>query len=208
MWRRVVRCIYIVAYLPHARKVEPQNQPFLSNTRTNNWNAGLRDPFLGYGSVNTLPRRRMTSHSSTGLESCDLSTARYSWRNNRTEFSVRSVRRLYNATHPCGGGFEYLHRDPASGWWRLNGKSKIWDSKICSRFPSDSDPKKTTLSRASSIYKRQTRLLVREGATEKQDRNCQRVINIWSWYPDGARRQDLLIDWPSVAIWLWLFDSG
>jgi hypothetical protein len=52
-----------VTYLPHARKVEPQNQPFLSNTRTNNVTAGLRDPFLVYGSVNTLSRRRMTSHS-------------------------------------------------------------------------------------------------------------------------------------------------
>jgi hypothetical protein len=36
------------------------------------------------------------------------------------------------------------------------------------------------LARASSIYKRQTRPLVREGASEKQDRNCQRIINIWS----------------------------
>jgi hypothetical protein len=27
---------------------------------------------------------------------------------------------------------------------------------------------------------RQTHHLVREGALEKQDRNCQRVINIWS----------------------------
>jgi hypothetical protein len=35
------------------------------------------------------------------------------------------------------------------------------------------------LARASSIYKRQTRLLAREGAPQKQDRNCQTVINIW-----------------------------
>jgi hypothetical protein len=84
-----------VVYLPHARKVEPQNQPFLSNTRTNNGTAGLLYPFLGYGSVNTLPRRRMMSHSiSTSWESRDLSTARYSWRNNRTEFSVLSVRSI------------------------------------------------------------------------------------------------------------------
>jgi hypothetical protein len=87
--------IYIVAYLPHARKVEPQNRPFLSNTRTNNGRAGLRNPFLGYGSVNTFPRRRMTSHSSTGWESRDLSTARYSWRNNRTQFSMRGRRGGY-----------------------------------------------------------------------------------------------------------------
>jgi hypothetical protein len=74
-----------VAYLPRVRKVEPQNQPFLSNTRTIEGIAGLRDPFLGYGSVNTLPRRLMTSYfNSIGWESRDLSTARYSWRNNRT----------------------------------------------------------------------------------------------------------------------------
>jgi hypothetical protein len=35
---------------------------------------------------------------------------------------------------------------------------------------------------------------------KKQDRNCRRVINIWSWAPDGARHQDLQIDWRSVAI--------
>jgi hypothetical protein len=69
-------------------------------------------------------------------------------------------------------------------------------------------PEKGYLARASSIYKRQTRRFVREGALQKQDRNCQRVINIWPWAPDGARRQDLLIDWPSVAMGLWLdFDS-
>jgi hypothetical protein len=69
----------------------------------------------------------------------------------------------------------------------------------------DSDPINTTLERASSIYNRQTRPLVREGAPRKQYRNCQTVINICSWAPDGARQQDLLIDWPSVAMWLWLW---
>jgi hypothetical protein len=57
----------------------------------------------------------------------------------------------------------------------------------------------------SAAFKKQTRPLVREGAPETQDRNCQRVINIWSWAPDGARHQDLQIDWPSVAMWLWLW---
>jgi hypothetical protein len=32
------------------------------------------------------------------------------------------------------------------------------------------------------------------GRPTKQDRNCQTVINIWSWAPDGARHQDLLTD--------------
>jgi hypothetical protein len=100
----------IVAYLLHARKVEPQNQPFLNNTHTNNGTAGLRNPFLGYGSVNTLPRRRMTSHSnSNGWESCDLSSAWYSWRSNRTGFSVRGryegyiTRLWYNPACPRWG---------------------------------------------------------------------------------------------------------
>jgi hypothetical protein len=77
---------------------------------------------------------------------------------------------------------------------RRKGKSHIWDSKIWSRIPRDSDQRKTTLARASSIYKRQTRPLVREGA-----RNCQRVINICSWAPDAARHQDLLTDWPTIS---------
>jgi hypothetical protein len=45
-----------------------------------------------------------------------------------------------------------------------------------------------------------TRPLVREGAPQKQDRNCQTVITIWSCAPDGARHQDLLTDRPSVAM--------
>jgi hypothetical protein len=41
-------------------------------------------------------------------------------------------------------------------------------------------PEKDYAGETSSIYKRQTRPLVREGAPQKQDRNCQRIINIWS----------------------------
>jgi hypothetical protein len=91
---------YSVAYLPHARKVETQNQPFLSNTHTNNGTVGLCDPFPGYGLVNALPRRRMTSHSnSTGWESRDLFTVQYSWHNNRTGFSVRGRCKVYITQH-------------------------------------------------------------------------------------------------------------
>jgi hypothetical protein len=32
------------------------------------------------------------------------------------------------------------------------------------------------------------------GRPTKQDRNFQRVINIWPWAPDGALHQDLLTD--------------
>jgi hypothetical protein len=77
-------------------------------------------------------------------------------------------------TSPYGGGIEYLHRDPASRRRRRKGKSQMWDSKIWSRDPRDSDQRKIALSRASSIYKSQTRPLVREGAPQEEDRNCHR----------------------------------
>jgi hypothetical protein len=49
--------------------------------------------------------------------------------------------------------------------------------------PRDSAPRKTALARAST---RQTRHLAREDAPQKKDRNCQKVINIWSQAPDGC----------------------
>jgi hypothetical protein len=41
--------------------------------------------------------------------------------------------------NPCGGGVEYLHRDPASRRRRRKGKSQIWDRKILSQAPRDYD---------------------------------------------------------------------
>jgi hypothetical protein len=133
-------------------------------------------------------------------------------------FSTRSVPRcskqgtsLEVSLNPCGGGIEYFHRDPASSRRRRKGKSQIWDSKIWSRLPRDSDPRKTALARASSIYKRQTRRIVREGAPQKQDRNCQ-IREVIAKYlvmsPRRGRHQDLLTDRPSVAMWLWLWGEG
>jgi hypothetical protein len=84
---------------------------------------------------------------------------------------------IYTSVYPCGGGFEYLHRDPASRRRRQKGKSQIWDSKIWSRVSNDSDPRKATLVKASRIYNRQTRPRVREGAPEKQDHNSQSVTS-------------------------------
>jgi hypothetical protein len=101
---------------------------------------------------------------------------------------------LTSAPRPCWGGVEYLHRGPSSRRRRRKGNSQIWDSKIWSRVAQDSDPRMNALARASIIYKRKTRLLVREGAPKRQDRDCQTVINIWSWAPDGARHQDWLTD--------------
>jgi hypothetical protein len=86
-------------------------------------------------------------------------------------------------------------------------KSQIWDSKIWLRVLRDSDTRKTALARANSTYKRQTGPLVRDDTPQKQDCNCQTVLNIWSWAPDGARHQGLLTDWLSVAMWLGLMNN-
>jgi hypothetical protein len=87
---------------------------------------------------------------------------------------------------PCGGGVEYLHRGLASRRRRRKGKSRIWDSKIWSRVPRHSDPRMTTLARASSNCKRQTLPLIRESAPHQQACNCLTVIKIWSWAPEGC----------------------
>jgi hypothetical protein len=47
--------------------------------------------------------------------------------------------------------------------------------------------------------KRQTRPLVREGAPKRQGRDCQTVINIWSWAPEGSLNQDWLTDWLTAS---------
>jgi hypothetical protein len=92
--------------------------------------------------------------------------------------------------NPCGGWVEYFHHYPASHRRRRKGMSQIWDSntRIWSRVPTDSDSRKTALARPRSIYKKETRPLVR-GAPQN---NCQTVINIWSWALDRARHQDWL----------------
>jgi hypothetical protein len=36
----------------------------------------------------------------------------------------------------------------------------------------------------------QTRPLVKEGASHRQNRKCLTVTKIWSWAPDGASHQD------------------
>jgi hypothetical protein len=98
-----------------------------------------------------------------------------------TEFSVISMHsetwyKINNheslTCSPCRGGIQYLHRDPASRRRRRKGKSQCWDRYIWARVPKASDQRKIALARASSIYKRQTRPLVREVAPQEQDRNC------------------------------------
>jgi hypothetical protein len=53
--------------------------------------------------------------------------------------------------------------------------------------------------RRPAAYTKDRPILSSEKAPHKNDRNCQTVINIWSWAPDGGRHQDLLTDWPTVS---------
>jgi hypothetical protein len=59
--------------------------------------------------------------------------------------------------------------------------------------------------RGPAAYSKDRPVLSSVGAPQGQERNCQKVINIWSWAPDEARHQDLLIDCTLVAMWLWLW---
>jgi hypothetical protein len=104
------------------------------------------------------------------------SNQRFPW---RPETRYAAVQTRTEAV-PCGGGVEYLHRSPTSRRRRRKGKSRIWDSKIWSRVPRDSDPRMTALARASRKCKGQTSPLVRESAPNQQTRNCPTVIKICS----------------------------
>jgi hypothetical protein len=144
--------------------------------------AGIADPeknaLLGNGRVNTFPLYRITTQQKRNYWKRCFVTMLYK-ENLRDKW-------LSGDSIPCGGRIEYLHRSPASRRRRRKGKSRIWDSKIWSRVPWDSDPRMTALARTSSNCKRQTHSLVRESAPHQQTRNCLTVIKIWSWSPDGC----------------------
>jgi hypothetical protein len=85
---------------------------------------------------------------------------------------------------PCGGGIEYLHRDPASRRRRWKGKSQIWDCKIWPWVSRDWDPRQTALAKGQQHIQKTDPSSRQRGRTTKQDRNYQTVINIYSWAPD------------------------
>jgi hypothetical protein len=105
-------------------------------------------------------------------------------------FSIRSDSRLYNKIEwlkylvnswlsiPYRGGVEYLHHNPASRMRQRKGKSRIWDSKICSRAPRDWVLRMTALATASRNHKWETSPLVRESTSNQQICNCLTVIKI------------------------------
>jgi hypothetical protein len=59
--------------------------------------------------------------------------------------------------------------------------------------------------RGPAAYVRDSTSSRQRGSPTKSKPYLSKVINTPSWAPDGARHQNLLIDWPSVAMWLWLW---
>jgi hypothetical protein len=110
----------------------------------------------------------------------------FSVRSRCLRFTTRTANHLLDFHLLCGGGVEYLHRNLVSRRMRRKEKSRIWDSKIYSRVPGESEPKRTALARTRRNCKRRTGPLVRESAPHEQTRNCLTVIRIWSWAPDGC----------------------
>jgi hypothetical protein len=96
----------------------------------------------------------------------------------------RSSKRNQLAVSPVWARDGTLHRDPASRRRRRRGKSRIWESKIWSWVPRDSDPWMNALASASSNRKWQTRPLVRERVLHQQTSNCQTGIKFRSYPPD------------------------
>jgi hypothetical protein len=92
---------------------------------------------------------------------------------------IWSALKLHNVDQPdpCGGGIEYLHRDPASLRGRRKGKSQMLDSKIWSQVPRDSDPRKTAL----AAYTKDRPDLSSERTPHKNKTvTVTHVIKIWS----------------------------
>jgi hypothetical protein len=112
--------------------------------------------------------------------------------------SRRLVLNTADGSDPCGGGFEYLHRDPASRRRRRKGKSQIWESKIWPRVPRDWDPRKTTLARANSIYKDRP-VLSSESAPHK---NKTVTVNKTYWLTDRQSQCDFDFDLTQLVVLL------
>jgi hypothetical protein len=106
--------------------------------------------------------------------------------------------------YPCGGGVEYLHRDPASRRRQRKGSLKFETVKYGSESQGIRTRERLSWQGPAACINDRPILSSERAPHKEQDRNCQTVINIWSWAPDGVRHQDLLTDWPSVAMWLWL----
>jgi hypothetical protein len=102
--------------------------------------------------------------------------------------------------HPCGGGVEYLHRDPASRRRRRKGKSQIWDSVIRSQVPRDYDRERLRWQGPAAHTKDRSVLSSERASHGIKNVNVRRI-------PYSERKKNLVvspgwvlytkIDWPT-----------
>jgi hypothetical protein len=106
---------------------------------------------------------------------------------NTTTISLWVVGGMKKVTHCLG--YNWATPFPANiitgAWSSRLGEPRIWDSKISSWVPKDSDPRMTELKDGTNC-KMQTLLLIIEGIPLEQIRNSQTVMKCWSLAQDGV----------------------
>jgi hypothetical protein len=86
----------------------------------------------------------------------------------------------YVIRHPCGGGVEYLHRDPASRKRRRKGSLKSETVKYGHESYGTRTRKWLRWRGPAATVNDRPVHFVREGAPNQQTRNCQTITKIWS----------------------------
>jgi hypothetical protein len=110
------------------------------------------NPLLGSGSVSTFPWKQKKTQKNK--RSRKGKAWLFIFGSPRSYKELVQFIRWRGRTFPCGGGIEYLHRDPASRRRRRKGKSQIWDSNIWSRVPRDSDQRMIALCKGQQHIKK------------------------------------------------------
>jgi hypothetical protein len=144
--------------------------------------------------------QRRGKHASTTIEAVFSAWSVLSLYKDSYKYVTQSERK-----YPCGGGVEYFRRDPASRRRQRKGSLESETVKYGNEYQGARTRVRLRWQGTAAYTKDRPVLSSERASPQKQDRNCQTVIHIWSWVLDWARHQDLLTDWPSVAKWLWLW---
>jgi hypothetical protein len=128
-------------------------------------------------------------------------------------FSVLSARRLYNATLVIFGSQTRVEAGSNTSTVTLRvvrGDEKGSLKSETVKYVRDSQGTRTRERlrwQGPAVFTSKYRpVLLSERAPDKNKTvTVKGLKKIWLWAPDGARHQELLTDWPSVAMWLWLW---
>jgi hypothetical protein len=161
----------LAKHVPERCAVNKNRHPLLDNGFRNIY---FRDNAL----LSTLVSARFICVSVTTDMRITTEEYTYCW----NECSVFGSREVIKGSQTSAWGYnrvtQFLEDINTGTWSSKLGESQIWDSKIRSWAPPDSDLRMTAL--ANSNCKRQTRPLVRESAPYQQTRKCLTVIRMWS----------------------------